>query len=170
MENLEFLKLTPKEFVERTGLPKSTVYNWTKSGKLRIEKSLKGSLIVITQKEIDDLVNWENLEIPKRMQEFSEVSNIPNNPIQNSHNFNLLEILEYIEPYHSKAAKYELLEDRSKELKDDVAHWQEEYFKLKYENEQLTFRNNEQSEKIDKLQKELDEERKKSFFKKILNR
>ena len=67
----------------------------------------------------------------------------------------LSELEEKAFQYAEQAGQTKYLEDKSSQLNKDVQHWQEQYFKLKYENESLTKVNNEQSEKIGKLESEL---------------
>jgi hypothetical protein len=71
-----------------------------------------------------------------------------------------IEMLREVKELALKAGKYELLEDRSKELKDDVNHWQEEYFKMKYQNEQLI-------NQVNELKQLVDQERKRPFWQKF---
>ena len=82
----------------------------------------------------------------------------PVNPQQNS-TLDPLAVLEKYEQYIIKASKYELLEDKSKEQKKDVEHWQSQYFEKKFEFErlqenfkQIELENNELLYKIQQLE------------------
>ena len=90
-----------------------------------------------------------NEQLETNTQKFNEVKSQPE---QNNLTEKVIELAQTISnqfethskqlvEYAEKAGKYELLEDKQKELKDDVSHWQEEYFKIKYEKELLTKRN-----------------------------
>ena len=89
------------------------------------------------------LIDLDNPEVNKHLNNKNEVPQQVNGnesqqvPQQNFTNYDIVEILEKFEGYILKAGKFELLEDKQKELKEDVANWQEKYFELKYRNEVL---------------------------------
>jgi hypothetical protein len=148
---MEKLRLTAKEFMNITGQPKSTVYNWIALGKLETEDTIKGKKIVITQDELDALKVLENLG------QVLEVSKTNPEPVQNSpktpENSNLLEILEIIAPYIEKASKLDQIEDKSKEDKENTKFWQAKYFEAQNEIKELIKINTELKVKLESCEK-----------------
>ena len=65
-------------------------------------------------------------------------------------------LVEMLAQYAEKAGKYELLEDKSKEDKDNVKFWQDKYFESQNENKDLIKLNAELTTRNEQLKSELD--------------
>jgi hypothetical protein len=137
---MENLRLTAKDFMNITNLPKSTVYNWIALGKLKTEMTPKGKIIIITQNEIESLKVFESNSIPEYSEPVQENS-------QNIQRENTLDILEYVRPFMEKAGKVDLLEDLSRQKEKDLDYWREQYFSQKHQLENLTKLNSKSSKK-----------------------
>jgi len=84
----------------------------------------------------------------------------------------ILQLTEKLEKYAFEAGQYKQLSDNLKEKEHDVSYWKEEYFKLRSQYEALLVANTKMDEeikilkpKINNLQKELEAERKRPFWK-----
>ncbi len=148
---MENLRLSVTEFINITCQPKSTVYNWIALGKLQTEETIKGKKIIISESDLENLKVVPVQENTGIVQESSRT--IPENSNQNT----LLEILEKFEPYILKAGKYELLEDKQKQLDKDLDYWKEQYFSQKFQLESL-------QESYKKLETENQQLKNRSFF------
>ena len=174
---MEELKLSIEEASEKLILSQSSLYNWMDKGKLKFEEDHRGRVIVITEEEAN-FIRDRNLKSKriKNSNKFQETSNNFQEPLSSfqefpddfsskfqeiprvSTNIDYIEMLKTVAHYAEKAGRYELLEDKSKELKSDVTHWQEEYFKMKYERDLL-------QERYNKLQEDFENyKNKKALF------
>ena len=105
-------------------------------------------IVFLSDEQLNDLINNTLNNVVASQPEIN--INQPVNQPEQSTNQQLHILLA---EYAFKAGKYELLEDKSQELKNDVVHWQEEYFRLKFELELLQKNHKELEEENKKLKK-----------------
>ncbi|KKQ08146.1 MAG: hypothetical protein US20_C0023G0003 [Candidatus Pacebacteria bacterium GW2011_GWF1_36_5] len=135
---MEKLRLSASDFMNITGQPKSTVYNWMTLGKLETETGIKGKKIIITKDELESLTIQN---IPEIIEPIPENSQTNPEPIQDNpksvQKESTLDLLEYVRPFMEKAGKVQLLEDLSKQKEKDLDYWKEQYFNMKFQKESL---------------------------------
>jgi len=176
---MENLRLTIQEAQEILLMSQSSVYAWIDKGKLQTEESPNGKIIVISNKEANQiremnlkskrnkaskqiLQNQQNSdqfqEIPTISAEFYRETSSKNSEIANDNiTFQLVEELKNLA---IEAGKYKQLEIIRNEEKDKFEFWQSKYFELSAE---LNAKNLE-IEALKKQIAELEEKTKKTFF------
>ncbi len=177
---MELIKLAVSDAVETLLMSQSTIYNWIEKDKLKLDPESSEKIIIISQEEIDKIrernLSSKRNKISKKLHESSDndYNNIQENPIidveisnnsqesyepfQENTNTNQMELVKFISELSAKAGKYELLEDNSRQSKEDVKYWQEKYFELQNDYNKL-------QNKFDNLQEALENEKKRPFWK-----
>ena len=176
---MEERKLTVQEAVDELLMSQSSIYSWIDKGKLKIEDHPTGKLIVISNKEIEEIrtLNLKSKrnkvakQNPQKSDQFQEIPVIDaeysRNYEENVTNFgspfldgnmNVSEgFAKYISELSAKAGKYELLADLQKEKEADKEFWKNKYFELNatYEKLQEALKNKELENVA--LQKQIEE-------------
>lgn len=156
---MEIRKLTVQEAVDELLMSQSSIYSWIDKGKLQIEDHPTGKLIVISNKEVEEIrsLNLKSKrnkvskqyppkdldlhEIPVIDAEFSRnyedsVTNTSRGFVDAPSNVSE-EFAIYLSELSAKAGKYELLADMQKEKEADKEFWKNQYFELKSDFEKL---------------------------------
>ena len=162
------IKLNCEEAQEQLLIGTSTFYGWYNAKKFDVEKDKDTNIkYLLIEEDTVQKIRAKNLNKRKNkpVLENNEVEqNIPENTVidaeyskNENQSFlessgklqwnNPLELMKYVADLSAKAGKYELLEDKSKEQKEDTLHWQNKYHELNYKYKKI-------SEDYEKLQNE----------------
>lgn len=156
---MEERKLTVQEAVDELLMSQSSIYAWIEKGKLKFEDHPTGRLIVISNKQIEEIrelnlrsrrnkVSKQNQQKNPLFQETSVIdaefsrnyeenlTNYSNAPLDSSMNVSE-EFAKYISHLSAKAGKYELLADLQKEKEADKEFWKNKYFELQADYDKL---------------------------------
>ena len=170
MENskMTIVKINCEDAKEQLLIGASTFYGWYNAKKFEVEEDKDTNIkYLLIEEDTVQKIRAKNLKKKhnKNISEDSEVfQNEPENTVidaEYSRNDNQkipeyseklqwnnpLELMKYVADLSAKAGKYELLTDKSKELKDDSDHWQNKYHELNYKYKKI-------SEDYEKLQNE----------------
>jgi len=158
-------KLTVEQAADALNVSRATIYNWIKTNKIRFRESPKGKIIHLTQEEIDAIEEYNLINsTPEILSQSNIVNQDSNNSldvsklfldkIRSQDNKVLLGLLDQVKDlntkifdYNDKLLYYSEQAGQVKLLTDNSKFYQEEYFKQKYELENLI-----------KLNKELEKE------------
>lgn len=141
-------KYSISELSELLGITIQAVWKKVKRFSLTMVKEVVNNRLttLVILNEEDKIKLFSSLQVnqlsePVQQPVYNEVKQQFNEPVnQQFNNQDYKEILQRVEQLALKAGKYELLEDKSKELKDDVKYWQDKYFEVARENERLKAR------------------------------
>lgn len=147
----KILKLSVQEAIETLLMSQSSIYSWIEKGKLKAEEHVTGRLIVISEKEAEEIraLNQKSRRNKISKQNFKNDDNLQENTVidaeyysnneemlTNSNNV-MMNLVKRIEELAVDAGKYKQLEIIRKDEKDDLKNWQEKYFELQLEYKKL---------------------------------
>jgi len=164
---MEKLKLTAKELQDRLNWKKSKVYYWINTKKFETVDAELGLKILITEAKLEELKNdnsSEQFEV-----EFEKVEE-NSKPVQNSSKISdnevILAMLSMLkDQLNNNNNQINLLETSEKSTKDTYYEVKAKYEHLQEIYKQLQTEHSELIKKFEALQKVLEKERKKPFWK-----
>lgn len=163
---MDEIRLTIQQAQSVFNKSRNTIYYWTNTGKVEYRDSENGRMLIFTKEQYDKFLKQHN---PYYNTEYNIEQNNPIEPnLEYKNEFNTVqrkalnpEIQYIFDTYTSQMRELntQLLEyaeqaGQVKLLTDNNKFYQDEYFRLKYENERLTNLNNELSLKVSNLEHE----------------
>lgn len=162
---------TLDEAAEVLPLGRTTVYEWAKKEKIRSQETEFGLRIILNDEEINKINMLKGKKNKNNRSESRQIIQNESEMILNSSEYTpndseysafipnnssmagndvMLAMLNQIRDLTSEVKELSKESGQVKLLTDNNKFYQDEYFKLKYENEQLTKRNKELEEKLSK--------------------
>ena len=126
-----------KKFRDKKNKPLPTIKKVVDGREVTFYKITNEQLLELTPKGRVFNGDIEQVEQPVN-KPIEQVYKQPNEQVEQLiHNQDYISLIKDVKELSLKAGKYELLEDKSRELKEDVKHWEGKYFELNHNCESL---------------------------------
>lgn len=159
----EEIKLTKEEALQAFGIKENTLYKWMKEGKVRYIQVKRNRIITLSKEEYRNLIEEQKLYQQTTRPDFQSSSKIKDAQIVDNlivdHQESMKvddntasNLIDFIRELKTELVEKAEIAGKVKLLSDDSTFYKNEYFKLKYELENLTKVNQEQEKIIKELE------------------